>query len=139
MKNEVFLDTAFAIALSSPKDHFHHRAVQLAEQIQKKRIRRVTTRAIIVELGNALYKIRYRNETIRLIRALESDPKVEIVPLSEPIFAKAFQLNASRPDKEWSITDCISFVVMQEREIHEALTTDDHFLQAGFQILLKQI
>ncbi|HQH72404.1 MAG TPA: PIN domain-containing protein, partial [bacterium] len=122
-----------------PKDHFHHRAVQLAEQMQKKRIRLVTTRAIIVELGNALSKIRYRKESIRLIRALESDPMIEIIPLSEPIFTKAFQLYASRPDKEWGITDCISFVVMQEREILEALTTDDHFLQAGFQISLKPI
>ena len=139
MKNEVFLDTAFAIALSSPKDHFHHRAVQLAEQMQKKRIRLVTTRAIIVELGNALSKIRYRKESIRLIRALESDPMIEIIPLSEPIFTKAFQLYSIRPDKEWGITDCISFVVMQEREILEALTTDDHFLQAGFQISLKPI
>ena len=63
---------------------------------------------------------------------------MEIVPLSEAIFARAFQLYRTRPDKEWGLTDCISFTVMQERGLTAALTTDEHFGQAGFRVLLRE-
>ena len=51
---------------------------------------------------------------------------------------KALQCYKMRTDKEWGITDCISFVVMEEYGLTEALTADKHFRQAGFKALLLQ-
>ena len=91
---------------------------------------------MVLEIGNALAKQRYRAAAVRLLEALENDPVVEIIPLPEGLYARAMQLYRERPDKEWGLTDCVSFVVMQERSITEALTADDHFRQAGFRPLL---
>jgi len=137
MKAEVFLDTAYAIALSSPNDLFHHRAVHLADEIKTAGVRLVTTRAITLEIGNALSKQRYRYAGIKLLDALEADPGVEIIALSEQLYERAWRLFRERPDKEWGLTDCVSLVVMQDRGLIEALTTDEHFEQAGFQTLMR--
>jgi uncharacterized protein len=136
LTSEVFLDTAYAIALSSPKDTYHARAAALADELEQHPVRLLTTRAVLLEIGSALARQRFRSAAIALLEALEHDPAVEIVPLSESLFAKAFQLYRARPDKEWGLTDCVSFVVMMDRGLSEALTTDEHFHQAGFRALL---
>lgn len=136
MMKEVFLDSAYAIALSAPNDQYHERALQLAEQLERDVTRLITTRAVLLEIGNALAKIRYREDAITLLDSLEDDSNVEIISISEDLYKRAFELYRERIDKEWGLTDCISFVVMQDRELAEALTTDDHFRQAGFQALL---
>jgi hypothetical protein len=133
---EVFLDAAYAIALSAPQDQYHERAEILAEQLETEGARLITTRAVVLEIGNALAKLRYREAAIELMDSLEDDPNVEIVPLSEELYARAFQLYRERPDKEWGLTDCISFMVMKDRGVMNALTTDEHFKQAGFHALL---
>ena len=92
MRPEVFLDTAYAIALSSPNDLFHHQAVRLADELKSAGTRLVTTRAILLEIGNALSKQRYRRAAVMLLNSLESDPRVEIIPLSEELYARASQL-----------------------------------------------
>lgn len=137
MTNEVFLDTGYTIALSVESDEYHERAVELAEQLEAEKTRLVTTRAIMLETGNALSKKRYRKSAIELLDALEEDPLVEIVLLSEELFAEAFELFRSRPDKEWGLVDCVSFIVMQERGLTEALTPDKHYEQSGFRALLR--
>jgi predicted nucleic acid-binding protein len=134
---EVFLDTSFAIALSAITDQNHAKAVALAEQIEDENLCLVTTQAILLEIGNALSKQRYRSAAIQLLESLEADPNIEIVPLTNELYNAAFQLFRSRQDKEWGLVDCISFLVMQNRAITEALTADDHFNQAGFRALLK--
>lgn len=75
---------------------------------------------------------------VQLLASLESDPNVEIVPLTEQLYGEAWLLYQNRSDKEWGLTDCASFVVMRERGMREALTADHHFQQAGFQALLCQ-
>ena len=134
---EVFLDTAYAIALSAATDEYHERAVILAEQLEKEAARLLTTRAIMLEIGNALAKARYRHAAVELLDSLERDLTVEIIPVSEQLYGRAFQLYRERLDKEWGITDCISFVVMQDRGMIAALTADEHFQQAGFKALLR--
>lgn len=136
LMTEVFLDTAYAIALSSSSDNYHQQAVALAEKLEADGTRLVTTRAVILEIGNTLAKLRYRKAAVDLLDSLEQDSNVEIIPVSEQLYKRAFQLYRERPDKEWGITDCISFVVMQDRGLTAALTTDEHFQQAGFQPLL---
>jgi len=138
MKSEVFLDAAYAIALSVPKDSYHQRAVLLADELEASKTRLVTTRAVMLEIGNALSKQRYRHAAVELLRSLEADPNVTIVPLSEDLYARAFRLYRERPDKDWGFTDCISFIAMQGRKITEVLTTDEHFQQAGFRALLLE-
>ncbi len=96
----------------------------------------ITTRAVILEIGNALAKLRYRAAAIELLDSLEEDPNVKIIALSEELYNRAMELYNKRPDKEWGLTDCVSFVVMQDYGITEALTTDEHFKQAGFRALL---
>ena len=135
---EAFLDASYAIALSAPGDQFHAKAEELAEQMEQEGTKLITTRAVLLEIGNALGKQRYRADAVALLVALEEDPNVEIAPLTEDLFARAFQLYRSRPDKEWGLIDCVSFTVMQEQGITAALTADDHFRQAGFRVLLRE-
>ena len=76
MKPEVFLDTAYAIALSSRTDQYHDKAVELARQLKEEGTGLVTTRAVLLEMGNALSRERYRTAAVRLLEALEADPDV---------------------------------------------------------------
>ncbi|HWQ12151.1 MAG TPA: type II toxin-antitoxin system VapC family toxin [Roseiflexaceae bacterium] len=134
---EIFLDTAFALALANPNDLLHGRATLLADQIETAGIRLITTRAVLLEIGNALARLRYRAASLQLLTALETDPSVEIVSLTDDLYDRAFQLYRTRPDKEWGLTDCASFVVMQDRGLTAALTPDKHYQQAGYQALLR--
>lgn len=133
---EVFLDTAYAIALTVPADEHHEKALLLADQIMADSARLVTTRAVIMEIGNALSKKRHRRAAMQLLKAFEIDSAIEIVPDSEELYARSFALYCARPDKEWGITDCLSFIVMQDAGLTAALTADEHFEQAGFIKLL---
>lgn len=137
MDKVVFLDTAYAIALSAPSDQYHDLAVELSEQLESNGVALVTTRAVVIEIGNALSKLRYRKSAIELLESLEADPSVEIVPATEELYQRAYELYRHRLDKEWGLTDCVSFIVMQDRGLVEALTTDDHFEQAGFRALMQ--
>ena len=138
MGTEAFLDTAFAIALSSSGDDLHRVALALADELERSPTRIVTTRAVLMEIGNALSKQRYRPAAVELLLSLENDPNVEIVPVSGDLYAQAFKLFSERKDKEWGLVDCVSFVVMRERGITDALTSDDHFRQAGFNALMRK-
>ena len=132
-----FIDTGFAIALVSPRDRFHAVAQRLSDQIERNGVRLTTSQAVILEIGAALSKTAFRPAAVRLIDALRSDPSVDVVPLNESRLLRAFEVFRDRADKEWSLADCISFDVMREYQITEALTTDAHFAQAGFTVLLR--
>ncbi|MBI5565929.1 MAG: type II toxin-antitoxin system VapC family toxin [Chloroflexi bacterium] len=137
MRPSAFLDTAYAIALSVANDRHHGRALNLADQLESVSTRLLTTRPVMLENGDALSKQGRRVAAVELLNSLESDPNVEIIPLSEDLYQQAVQICQQRPDKEWGLTDCVSFVVMEARGITEALTTDEHFQQAGFRALLR--
>ena len=93
---------------------------------------------VLVELANALSAVELRARAVVLIDELQTLPNVEIVWSSVGLFEKAWSLYRERPDKEWSLTDCASFVVMRERGINLAFTSDKHFEQAGFVRLLEK-
>jgi predicted nucleic acid-binding protein len=134
---EVFLDSSFAIALAADSDQLHQRALDVAAEVEQHGRRMVTTQAVLLEIGNSLAKQRYRAAAASLVANAVSDPTIEVVPLSDDLFAAAVKLFQSRADKEWGLTDCVSFVVMQSRGIAEALTADGHFEQAGFRAMLR--
>lgn len=85
-RNEVFLDTSYAIALSSPNDEHNQKALLIADQLEANGTRLITTRAVILEIGNALSKQRYRKAAVTLLESLEQDPNVEIIPISEELY-----------------------------------------------------
>ncbi len=103
--NEVFLDTAYAIALYSVEDTHHKKALDLAEQLHADKTRFVTTRAVLVEIGNGFANLRYRKEAVTILDTLERDPLVLKIQLSEELYRKAMKLYRERPDKEWGMTD----------------------------------
>ncbi|MGE0085071.1 MAG: type II toxin-antitoxin system VapC family toxin [Desulfococcaceae bacterium] len=138
MRSEIFLDAAYAIALSSSKDMYHKRAVLIAEELEASKIPLITTHAVMLEIGNALSKNKYRQAGVKLLQALEQDPNITVIPMSENLYNKAFRLYRERSDKEWGLTDCVSFTVMRSRKISSALTADEHFKQAGFRALLLE-
>jgi len=133
---EVFVDTACVVALVSDRDELHEPATGLFEDTRS-RARLVTTRAVCFEIGSFFKKPHQRKIVAELIQRLEDAPDVDIVPISDDVFHRALRLYGNRPDKTWSLTDCSSFVVMQERGITQALTSDHHFRQAGFVPLMS--
>ena len=134
--NKLFLDTAYLIALLSPTDKFHRKAAQLSEWIVSKNIYIVTTRAVLLEVGNALSKQPTRQIAVGVLHSFEQNEAGEIVPMSEGLYFKSFALFESRMDKEWGLVDCVSCVVMREQGITQVLTADRHFQQMGFWALL---
>lgn len=134
---DVFLDTGFVIALSDSRDRHHREARERAEQISQDRVQVVTTQDVLVEIGNALASVGRRAFAVRYIRAIERADPFEVVKASPKLFQRGLALYEDRQDKEWGITDCVSFVTMRDRGLHAALTTDRDFEQAGFTALLR--
>ena len=90
----------------------------------------------MTEVADAMAQPGNRAVFLQFLAALERNPAVSIVPASEQLYRRGLDFYRTRPDKDWSPTDCISFVVMQEHGLTEALTGDHHFKQAGFVALL---
>jgi uncharacterized protein len=133
----LFLDSAYAIALSSQADMHHAVAIRLASEIRELGCRLLTTDAVLLEIGNSLSKLRFRPAAVSLLRSIRSDPRIEVVLLTADLLKSGFDLFQQRSDKTWGLTDCVSFVVMRQRGIRQALTIDEHFEQAGFLALLR--
>ncbi len=128
-----FADTFYFIALLNPLDQAHGRAVVLSQETRRPV---VTTTWVLLELANYLAGTPSRALCGRFIQYLHEQTRVEIIPATEEYFSRGLSLYDARPDKQWSLTDCLSFVVMQDMQLTEALTGDHHFEQAGFKALL---
>jgi uncharacterized protein len=133
-----FIDTGFVIALASPRDTHHAAATQLADHVAQNSIRLLSTDAVLLEVGAALSRLAYRPAAVNILRALREDDNVELVPIDARLLASATDFFARMIDKEWSLTDCVSFEVMRVHGVVEALSADAHFEQAGFRALLRR-
>ncbi len=131
--SKVFADTFYFLALLNKHDEAHEKAVAYSPRIEKL----VTTEWVLTELADGLASSRHRNMFSQTRQELLADADVQTVPFDMRLYEEGIHLYASRADKEWSLTDCISFVVMQREGILTALTGDHHFEQAGFVALLK--
>ena len=134
-----FVDTSGWAAWLNRRELHHGLAVSIIVQARRVPFRLVTTNYILSELVSVLtspFRIP-RPQQIQFLIALRAANWVEAVHVNTALDAAAWQLWQSRSDKEWSLVDCASFVVMQQRGLTEALTTDHHFEQAGFVRLLK--
>ncbi|HKZ36129.1 MAG TPA: PIN domain-containing protein [Chryseolinea sp.] len=126
---QILVDTAYVLALVNERDQYHDRAQELADLFEGHDL--LITDAVLLEIGNALAR-GFKEQAIEIITYFIESEEVEIFRHSSQIFDKAFALYKKYADKEWSLVDCISFIVMRERGIKQALTFDRHFEQAGF-------
>jgi predicted nucleic acid-binding protein len=133
--NAVFADTSFFLALLREDDPAHAPALALLMLNQPI----VTTEFILLELGNACARGADHADFLAQVAGMRTSPRIRIIPLDSRLLNRGFERMRDRPDKDWSLTDCISFAVMEEEGIQEALTADRHFEQAGFTALLKSV
>lgn len=130
----LFLDTAFVQALLNRHDQYHDQAQMLLPRVRAA-AEVWTTEAILVEIGNVLSAFN-REAAVAFIESCYHTTNMRVVSIDTPLLLRALRLYQSRPDKTWGLTDCISFIVMQEQSLSDAITPDQHFLQAGFRGLL---
>lgn len=130
-----FADAFFFLALMNPRDHAHGQALEVSRSLPGPIL---TTHCVLMEVGDAFSDPRDRPRFVKLLELIATDSPLQVVPLSDAIFDRATDLFTQRSDKSWSLTDCTSFVVMEQFGITDALTGDHHFNQAGFIALLAQ-
>jgi predicted nucleic acid-binding protein len=131
----VFADTFYFIALLNPSGATHAKAMEFTAG---NAVRMLTTEWVLTELADGLARSpRGRMEFLATLADLRTDEDATIVPCDHVLMTEGVHLYGERPDKGWSLTDCISFVVMKKAGVTEALTGDHHFEQAGFVALLK--
>jgi uncharacterized protein len=131
--SEVFADAFYYIALLNPNDQFHAAAVEATKMLSR---RMVTTLWVLTEVADALSAPAVRGRTHQFLRRLAVDQNTTVIVEVAPWYERGVELYGKPADKGWSLTDCISFEIMTERGITDALTGDHHFAQAGFQVLL---
>ncbi|HXP88662.1 MAG TPA: PIN domain-containing protein [Bryobacteraceae bacterium] len=133
-----FADTSFWIALSRQRDQYHRRAVAWNQVLIQSKSTIVTTEAVLWEWLNALSDASTRGIAAGGYRRARADGRITIVPFQRELIDSAVELYRARSDKSWSLTDCLSFVVMERHDISEALATDRHFEQAGRKPMLLE-
>jgi predicted nucleic acid-binding protein len=136
VEQKVFVDTAAWIALINSSDDLHTRARQQMSTLREQRMFLVTTEFVLLEVADALSEPERRAKTVAFIDGLRRLAVLQILPASSGLFAAGWTRYSERPDKEWGLTDCISFVVMEQENLTQAFTSDHHFEQAGFVKLL---
>lgn len=130
MKHTVFADTAAWLALINKSDTLHAKAGKIRKSLLHDNTRLIVTDYVIVEIANALSRVPFRAVAVRLIDSIKTSRDIEIIDVDKEVYDRAWSLYSQRVDKEWSFTDCTST---------EAFTSDRHFEQAGFKILLGEL
>jgi len=130
----ILLDTGFLIGLADPNDALHGRAVAWSGRIYEPRL---VTEYVLLETVNYFSLVQDRERVHALLAHVYSKSGYLVVESSHSLFDAGVRLHRQCKDKEWSLTDCISFLIMRERGIHRALAYDHHFEQAGFEALLR--
>ncbi len=134
----LFADAGYWVALLYPRDQHHVRATVVAAELGEAKV--VTTQMVLTETFNALSRTgqQGRQYVAEMLSELENDPDIEVVPQTDAQFHAAVERYAERLDQDWSLTDCASFLLMEERGITDALAYDRDFEQAGFVALLRE-
>lgn len=130
-----FADTVYWVALVVKQDQYHARAVAWGKRPCRQV---VTTEPVLIESAARLARPDVRAAGLELFRSVRSNPaRYRVVPFSDDLLDRSWAMYAGHRDKAWSLTDCMSFVVMGDLALTDALTADDHFRQAGFVPLLQ--
>jgi predicted nucleic acid-binding protein len=137
MTGAVFVDSFAWIAAINKSDNYHEISLRILEELLNRQAKLVTTNYVVVETINALSKVEFRRTVIEFIDKLGKSPRVQIVKITDEIYNNAWTLYQQRMDKDWGITDCTSFEVMRMFNIERAFTSDKHFEQAGYSLMVK--
>ncbi len=131
--NECFADSFYFFAMLNPRDEAH----EITQGVHRSLVAPlVTTHWVLTEVADGFASTPSRTLFPVLLQRLHGDSRVTIIPSTNELFDEGVKMYEARQDKQWSLTDCISFIVMERRGIVDALTGDHHFIQAGFRALL---
>lgn len=133
---KIFVDTAAWIAFVDKSDSIAVPIENLMLECRQKQARLYTTDLVLTEFLNALSSVKFRRRAIDFADSIRRSRRVNLVLIDRDMLEASYNLYRDRPDKEWSLTDCASFVIMKEKGISTAFTSDKHFEQAGFIKLL---
>jgi predicted nucleic acid-binding protein len=128
----VFVDAGYLIALDNSRDENHATATRHWRDFARSRPVLVTTSFVLAETLAFFQKRGQHSKAVEVGYRLLRGDGIELVHVDEELCTSAFEYLAARGDKQYSLTDCVSFVLMQRRGLHEALAFDSHFDQAGF-------
>jgi len=133
----VFVDTSYFVAIASPKDSLNESAKKARESLGKEVIL-ITTDEVLVEFLNYFSKcgVYMRNFAVETVNGIRKNPNIVIRPQTRNSFMAGLELYSKRPDKHYSLTDCISMAIMKSESISDILTSDPHFAQEGFNALI---
>ncbi|HSH01605.1 MAG TPA: PIN domain-containing protein [Anaerolineae bacterium] len=135
-KGKVFVDTVAWLALLNRQDRWHVAAQDVLRDLQREERQMVTSEFVLLEVADALAAPVWRQQTVSFLTGLRRTPLLEIVGGTAELWQRGWRLYGERLDKGWGLTDCSSFVIMEQEEIGIAFTADRHFQQAGFEVLL---
>lgn len=135
----LFVDTAYWIAYFNFNDMLHGRVRQWKDYIEETGAKLVTSEAVLWEFMNQAASKPVRTQAAAFYEQCYRDEAITVVAFSSKLTKASVHLYKNRADKQWSLTDCMSFVIMKELKIDAALTTDRHFEQAGFRAFLKGV
>jgi uncharacterized protein len=135
----VFADPGYWIALFYPRDQWHESASRLFTVVEAERVRTFTSEMVLIEFVDffSRFNSSIRREVVDTVNQIRRHPNTTVIPANTELFDRALELFVDRLDKQWSLTDCSSFLLMTELEITDALAHDKHFEQAGFRALLR--
>lgn len=134
----IFADTFYWVALANPRDQWHEKAKTISGKLRPARL--ATTDEVLVKFLTQLGSVgpALRRKASRLVREVLTDPNVDVIPQSHASFVAGLEFYESRPDKRYSLTDCVSMNTMRSEGLTEALTHDVHFIQEGFRALFRE-
>lgn len=129
----MLLDTSGLLCLSHRAELYHFTARSFYRAARRK----LTHSYVLAEfIALATARSLPRGPSIRFLQDLVLNPEIETVWVDRPLHDEALTLLKKRQDKTYSLCDAVSFVLMRERDVQDALSTDRHFAQEGFRRLL---
>jgi predicted nucleic acid-binding protein len=137
MAGSIFLDTNGWLALLNSADQLHASANERWSEVIYARREIVFTDWIVAEAGNGLARFPQKARLAASLDRIMRSSRRELVVVDEPLLQRALECFGGHQDKTWGLVDCASFIVMQDREITDAFTSDHDFEQAGFRCLLS--
>ena len=127
----VFVDTWALLALTNRRDMHHALAKRVGAELAQQRRALVTSDFVLTEFPGFAARQPYRSTAISAVDKLKNSSEVEIVPATRELWNNGFELFCARPDKSWSLVDCTSIWICQQRVVSQVFTHDNHFAQAG--------